>query len=90
MTFVSIPMASPVTAITDEQVAALAEVMEGGEGPMLLHCGSGNRVSGLWGAWLAEDQGVDPEEALRLAQLAGLRSVRPVVERRLGVTAEAR
>lgn len=84
MTFVSIPMDAPVTAITDEQVAAIAELMESHEGPILLHCGSGNRVSGLWGAWLAEYRGVDPAEALRLAELAGMTGVRPVVERRLG------
>jgi hypothetical protein len=49
----------------------------------VLHCASGNRVAGLWGAWLAERQGMEPAEALRLAELAGMASVRPVVERRL-------
>ena len=83
MRYVSIPMASPVSGIADEQVAALDEVM-GGEGPMLLHCGSGNRVAGLWGVWLAENQGVDSAEALRLAQLAGMTRMRPLVEQRLG------
>jgi uncharacterized protein (TIGR01244 family) len=84
MTFVQIPMEAPVTGISDEQVAAFAELMERREGPMLLHCGSGNRVSGLWGAWLVEYQGADSAEALRLAALAGMTRVRPVVERRLG------
>jgi uncharacterized protein (TIGR01244 family) len=83
MLYISIPMESPVTGITDDQVAALDEVM-GGEGPMLLHCGSGNRVAGLWGAWLAERQEVGSAEALRLAELAGMTRVRPVLEERLG------
>jgi protein tyrosine phosphatase (PTP) superfamily phosphohydrolase (DUF442 family) len=88
MRFVNIPMPGPVEAISDEQLAAFAEVMEGGEGRMLLHCGSGNRVAGLWGAWLAEYEDVDPAEALRLAELGGMTRVRPVVEQRLGTVAE--
>ena len=85
MTFVRIPMANPVTAITDDQVALLDAVLTGGVGPVVLHCGSGNRVSGLWAAWLAADRGLAPTEALRLATLAGMGSVRPVVEQRLGI-----
>jgi uncharacterized protein (TIGR01244 family) len=90
MTFVSIPMPNPVDAITDEQVARLDSVLGSGAGPVVLHCGSGNRVSGLWGAWLAERKDVAPAEALRLAELAGMTSVRPVVEQRLGVVPAAR
>ena len=90
MRFVNIPMPGPVEAITDEQVAAFAEVMESGEGRMFLHCGSGNRVAGLWGAWLAEYRGIDSAEALRLAELGGMTRVRPVVEQRLGALAVER
>ncbi|MDH3458864.1 MAG: sulfur transferase domain-containing protein [Gemmatimonadota bacterium] len=90
MTFVSIPMPNPVSAITDEQVARLDSVLGSGPGPVVLHCGSGNRVSGLWGAWLAEKKNVPPDEALRLAELAGMTGVRPVVEQRLGVAASPR
>lgn len=85
MTFVRIPMPSPVTEITDDQVALLDDVLSGGAGPVVLHCGSGNRVSGLWAAWLAADRGLAPTEALRLAALSGMGSVRPAVERRLGI-----
>jgi uncharacterized protein (TIGR01244 family) len=85
MRYVSIPMPNPVSEITDAQVAQLDSVLAGLDGPALLHCGSGNRVSGLWAAWLAEEDGKSAEEALRLAELAGMRSVRPAVERRLGV-----
>jgi uncharacterized protein (TIGR01244 family) len=88
MRFVNIPMPGPVEAISDEQVAAFAEVMQDGEGRMLLHCGSGNRVAGLWGVWLAEHKDIDPTEALRLADLGGMTSVRPVVEQRLGTLSE--
>lgn len=85
MRFVQIPMPSPVTEITDEQVAQLDAVLSGDTGPVVLHCGSGNRVSGLWAVWLAADRGLAPTEALRLAALAGMGSVRPTVERRLGI-----
>ena len=84
MRFVQIPMPNPVTEIADAQVARLDSVLTHADGPVVLHCGSGNRVSGLWAAWLVADQGVSPSEALRLATLSGMGSVRPAVERRLG------
>ena len=90
MRFVNIPMEIPITAITDEQVARLADVIENPGGPTLLHCGSGDRAAGLWGAYLAERAGVEPERALELAKLAGMISVRPTVEARLGVVGAAR
>jgi len=83
MRFVQIPMESPVTGITDAQVAALDSVLTARQGPVVLHCGSGNRVAGLWGAWLAERHGVDRAAALRLAELAGMTRVRPALEQRL-------
>lgn len=83
MSFVFIAMDKPVKAITDEQVAAFAEVMNTAERPMLLHCSTGNRTAGLWAAWLAERHGVQPAEAMRLGALAGMTKVRGVVEKRL-------
>jgi protein tyrosine phosphatase (PTP) superfamily phosphohydrolase (DUF442 family) len=82
MRFVQIPMGNPVTGITDAQVAALDSVLSA-PGSVLLHCSSGNRVAGLWGAWLAERQGMEPVNALRLAELAGMTRVRPAVEQRV-------
>jgi uncharacterized protein (TIGR01244 family) len=83
MRFVRIAMPSPVTDITDAQVMRLDSVLGSADGPVVLHCGSGNRVSGLWATWLAAERGFEPDEALRLAELAGMGSVRPAVERRL-------
>ena len=82
MRYVAIPMASPVTSITDSQVAALDAALAS-EGPTLLHCSSGNRAAGLWGAWLAERRGVDRARALALAEQAGMTRTREVVEARL-------
>jgi protein tyrosine phosphatase (PTP) superfamily phosphohydrolase (DUF442 family) len=59
MRFVNIPMPGPVEAISDEQVAAFAEVMEGGEGRMLLHSSAG-------GGAAAGDGGRGAVAAIRL------------------------
>lgn len=83
MRFVQIPMENPVWEITDAQVARLDSVLTHREGPILLHCHSANRTAALWGAWLAEKQGVAPAAALDLATLAGMTGVRPTLERRL-------
>lgn len=82
--FVSIPMAKPVSTITDEQVHAFDALMQGVDEPMILHCGSGNRVAGLWAVWLAEHRGMSTDEAMRLGEMAGMTRIRPVVQARLG------
>jgi len=83
MRFVQIPMANPVLDISDAQIAALDSALAATPGPVLLHCASGNRVAGLWGAWLTEKRGVDEAAAMQLASQAGMRGVRPVIERHL-------
>ena len=83
MTFVMIPMSYPLNKITNDQVNALAHVMKYGERPMLLHCSEGDRIAGLWGVWLAEKQGVEAGEAVRLAEAAGMTRVKIRVEQRL-------
>ncbi len=83
LAFISIPMPSPVAEITDDQVARLAEAMQKAERPILLHCGSGNRIAGLWTVYLVEYAGVPVERALELGEKAGMRSVRAAVEKRL-------
>jgi protein tyrosine phosphatase (PTP) superfamily phosphohydrolase (DUF442 family) len=88
MAFVTIPMAHPVEAITDEEVDRFDALMRSGERPMVLHCSSGNRVAGLWAVWLAERRGVDPARALALGAKAGMTRIRPVVEKRLSRRAD--
>ena len=88
MRYVSIPMPGPDYAITDEHIARFDDVIRTSDGPIVFHCGSGNRAAGLWGAWLVEKEGLSPEKALELAEKAGMTRVRPVVERRLGVVPE--
>ena len=83
MTFHQVPMQNPVSEISDSQVDQLTAAFENAAKPVVLHCGSGNRASALWAAWLVEKKGVSVEEALRLAGLTGMTSMRPVAEKRL-------
>jgi uncharacterized protein (TIGR01244 family) len=88
MRYVSIPMPGPDYPITDQHIELFDEVIRTNDGPVVFHCGSGNRAAGFWAVWLVEKKGLDPDEALELAEKAGMKSVRPVVERRLGVESE--
>ena len=83
MTFVRIPMYYPLRMITNDQVDALTHVMKYNEQPMMLHGSKGDRVAGLWGVWLAEEEGVEAHEAARLAEAAGMTRVKPQVLERL-------
>ncbi len=85
MEFYQAPMGKPLTAITDAQVALFNDAMQNAAKPVFLHCGSGNRAAALWAVWLVEHQGVKPDEALRLAELSGMRSMRVLAEARLGM-----
>ncbi len=70
MHFVNIPF-TPDSFSADD-VDRLAEVLAETEGPVLLHCGSSNRVGGMWAAYLARHRDVDLDEAIRLGKTAGL------------------
>ncbi len=50
------------------------EAMDKAEGPVLVHCASGNRVGAMYYAYLAAAKGVDREEARARARENGLRS----------------
>ncbi|MCA9040400.1 MAG: hypothetical protein KDA65_08645 [Planctomycetaceae bacterium] len=42
--------------------------------PVMLHCGSANRVGAVWMAYRVLDEGIDPQTALKEAQQVGLRT----------------
>lgn len=50
------------------------EAMDEVDGPVLVHCASGNRVGALYYAYLVAGKGVDREEARTRAKENGLRS----------------
>lgn len=80
MTYVSIPLAN-IGSITPADAAALHDVLAEATGPVLLHCGSGGRVSGLLGieAYLLHD--FSEQQAVELAVAANKpRSAGPVTD----------
>lgn len=70
MTYVSIPLSTPADA-TLGAAAEVAGVLRGFDGPVLLHCASGNRVGALFALNAAAD-GATAEEALAVGEKAGL------------------
>lgn len=80
MRYVSLPIGSD--GITYQSAAALDELLAGFEGPVLLHCGSSNRVGALL-ALRASAKGMDDEAALELGKRAGLSSLEPAVRKAL-------
>ena len=73
MTYVHIPITT--FSITEEKVEQLAELLANAEdAPVLLHCGSSNRVGGLWYIYRALYDGLSEEEAMEEGVEHGLRS----------------
>ena len=72
MRYVHIPMGGH-DGYTPEQVRLFARVMEENESEeIVLHCASGGRARSLWMAYLVEDEGLTPGEALdRGLQIGG-------------------
>ena len=59
--------------LTDETLQAVRRELSAGR-PMLLHCGTANRVGALWLAYRALDGGLTYGEALCEAEAVGLKS----------------
>ena len=76
MKYVSMPIGRD--GINYESARALDELLAGFDEPVLLHCGSSNRVGALL-ALRASLAGADDEEALKIGQKAGLTSLEPAV-----------
>jgi uncharacterized protein (TIGR01244 family) len=54
-------------------VTAFAAAFDAARGPVLIHCGSSNTVGGMWAAYLANQRGLAPADALSRGRAAGLR-----------------
>ena len=80
MTYVPMPIGGD--GINFENARALDELLAGFDEPVLLHCGSSNRVGALL-ALRASLAGADDEEALRIGLKAGLSSLEPAVREAL-------
>jgi uncharacterized protein (TIGR01244 family) len=85
MTYVSIPVAGK-DGLNEENAATLAAALEEADYPVLLHCGSGNRVGALLALkafWL---EGASAEQAMELGLAGGVTRLEPVVRELLGLT----
>ncbi len=72
------------SAVTLENARKLGELLDDIDGPVLVHCGSGNRVGALV-ALLEHDRGAGTDEALAAGKAAGLTmpSLEKIVKERL-------
>ena len=81
MSYVALPV-SKAADMSFEKARELDEIIKSFEGPVLVHCGSGNRVGALL-ALRASAQGASDEEALELGRSAGLTRSENLVRERL-------
>ena len=79
--YYSLPVAG-ARGTTFANAKALEDLLAGIDGPVFLHCRSGNRVGALL-ALSASKNGAPLEEALALGKTAGLTTLEPVVRERL-------
>jgi len=86
MHYVELPITGP-EAISYANARKLDELIGLSGGPVLVHCGSGNRVGALL-ALRAKLHGADDESALQLGREAGLTRLEEVVRERLSETPE--
>lgn len=81
MRYVPFPIESRA-AISFDNARRLDELLQEQDGPVLLHCGSSNRVGALL-ALRASLDGASDEEALTIGREAGMTSLEAVVTERL-------
>lgn len=78
--YVALPIEGEA-AINAANARALQHALEASDGPVLLHCASGNRVGALL-ALAAHQGGASEAASLAQGRAAGLRSLEPVVRQR--------
>jgi uncharacterized protein (TIGR01244 family) len=81
MQYIAFPIAG-AAAISYENAEQLDQLLSEIDGPVLVHCGSGNRVGALL-ALRESLAGADDEQALEYGRSAGLTGLEPVVKKRL-------
>jgi len=79
--YVNLPI-SGADSISWENASKLEEILSSYDGPVLVHCGSGNRVGALL-ALSKSKNGADDEEAAAYGRSAGMTSLESVVKARL-------
>lgn len=78
--YASIPVAPDTMRL--DAVEAFARALSRADGPVLVHCTSGERAAALWAAHLKINEGVEKADALRRGRAAGMgERMQTVVER---------
>lgn len=77
--FEQVPVAG-ADGLTDEVFGKVRGLLKDRSQPTLLHCGSANRVGGVWLTWRVLDEGVAVETAVEEAKMIGLRS--PAIQKK--------
>ncbi len=72
MDYSPVPMSPGSFSSADVKLFVVA--MREARGPVLVHCGSSNRVGGMWAAYLALEKGWETEAAMEAGRAAGMRS----------------
>jgi len=83
MRYVAFPLASKED-ISFAKAVELDELLSSVEGPVLVHCASGNRVGAIF-ALRAKNNGADSSDALALGKSAGLTRLEGLVKKRLEI-----
>ena len=85
MRYVHLPVAG-AEGLTEDNARELAELLDDeSRYPMVVHCGSGNRVGALFALEAFHVDGESPETALQIGKETGLTRLEPVVREKLGV-----
>lgn len=74
MKFVEVPFAGPDELKPEVFDQVLKILRDKKRGPTVLHCGSANRVGGIWYAYRVLDGKQSPQAALEEAKVVGLRT----------------
>lgn len=78
MSYVNIPVAGPAD-LTEANARALGQALSAVDGPVLLHCASGNRVGALIALKAHFVDGLAAEAAIAAGRGAGLKVLEPAV-----------
>ncbi len=81
MAFVLLPIGS-ADDIPLEKAVVLDQILADNEGPVLIHCASGNRVGALY-ALREKSYGASNDDPLAVAKAAGMTRLEKVVRERL-------
>ena len=66
--YIHIPLGGTEFPYTNEALQKFADAVDKAEGKVLLHCTVGRRASNMWGAYLIQFKGFEPNKAIEYAK----------------------